>query len=211
MQLSQSALFQLSCASFLAGFLLALFCDLLYMTRLWLMPSAIRYTAPTIQRLRASRVKKGSCKKRKGLRVAIFFGDVLLCLVSAVTLILLLYWLNNGAFRAAAPLCMAVGFWLWHISISKGVRVTLQWLAFGIEMVIYALLMPVKLLFDAIAKTHKKNAQIRHKTRLAKERRNYTKQELQNIERAAERLLPTYSKSRTQKGDNRAKQRKKAV
>lgn len=205
MQLSQSALFQLSCASFIAGLLLSFFCDILYMARLWLIPSDIRYTVPAIRKRYASRVKKGVPKKRRSLKIAIFLSDVFFCLVSAVTLILLLYWLNNGAFRAAAPFCMAIGFWLCHISISKWVRVTLQWLAFGIETVLYTLLLPIKRLFAWMAKTHKKNAQRRHLAHLSKQRQIYTKQELQNIEKTMGKLLPIRIKTRRQKGDYLAK------
>ncbi len=212
MQLSQTALFKLACASLIAGFLLAFFCDALYMTRLWLMPSNIRYTVPTIQKLRISQSKKGKQKKKgRGMGIAIFFSDVLVCLVGAVTLILLLFWLNNGAFRAAAPLGMAVGFCLWHRFISKGVRVALQWLAFGIETLLYTLIMPFERFFTLIAKACKANAQKRRVAHLARARQAYTKQALQNIEATAEQLLPIHSKSRKRKGDSRAEKRKEAV
>ncbi|MBQ4274509.1 MAG: spore cortex biosynthesis protein YabQ [Clostridia bacterium] len=211
MQISQSALFYLCAASFLVGLALALLYDFLYMMRLWLIPSEVRYHIPRIQELRASRIKKGSAKKHKWGSVVLFLQDVLFCLVCAITVILLLYWLNNGAFRAAAPICMAVGFWLWHISLSKGVRVALEWLAFGIETVIYALLMPIKRLFAFLAGMCKRIAQKRHQKRLANKRKIYTKQTVHNFEKAVQMLLPTYTISRTQKGDGRAKQNKKAV
>ena len=51
----------------------------------------------------ASTNKKETLKKSKSLRVTIFGDDVLICLMGAIALILLLYWHNNGAFRAAAP------------------------------------------------------------------------------------------------------------
>ena len=194
MQLSQSALFYLCCASFGAGLVLSLFYDVLFCTRIWLMPSQIRYSVPAIQKMRAFRIKKGSAKKAKGLPVALFFGDVLFSIVGALTLILLLYWLNSGAFRAAAPLFMAVGFFLCHISVSKGFRIALQWLSFGVESVIYILCMPFKRLFSLIISNCKKKAKIRHLNRLAKQRGAYTKQEFQNIERTAERLLPIDTK-----------------
>ena len=194
MQLSQSALFYLSCASFLAGLALSLFYDILCCTRIWLMPSQTRYSVPTIQKMRASRIKKGSAKKAKGLSVAVFFGDILFCIVSALALILLLYWLNNGVFRAAAPLFMAVGFFLWHVSVSKGIRIALQWVAFGIEVVIHTLCIPFKRLFAWIIQRHKRNAQIRHIKRCTKQREVYTKQELQNVAKAAGRLLPIDTK-----------------
>lgn len=211
MRLSQSVLFYLCCASFLAGVLLSLFCDFLYMMRLFLAPSQSRYTVQTIQKLRSSRFQKRTKERKKRLQIDIFFGDVLFCLVSALTLILLLYWLNNGAFRAAAPLCMAVGFYLCHMSVSKGVRFVLQWVAFGIETVIYTLCIPFKRLFAFVAINCKKKAEKRRRQHLVKQRQNYTKQELQNIDKAAIRLLPIYEKSRMRKGDNRAKQRKKTV
>ena len=211
MQISQSALFYLCAASFLVGLALALLYDFLYMMRLWLIPSEVRYHVPRIQELRASRIKKGSVKKHKWGSVVLFLQDIFFCLVCAITVILLLYWLNNGAFRAAAPICMAVGFWLWHISLSKGVRVALEWLAFGFETVIYALLMPIKRLFAFLAGMCKRIAQKRHQKRLANKRKIYTKQTVQNFEKAVQMLLPTYTILRTQKGDGRAKQNKKAV
>ena len=211
MQLSQSALFYLFCASFLAGLALSLFYDVLYCTRIWMMPPQIRYSVGAIQKMRVSRPQKRSAKKAKGLSVAVFFEDVLFCIVCALTLILLLYWLNNGAFRAAAPLFMAAGFFLWRISISKGFRIALQWIAFGIETVIYTLCIPIKRLFTWIVQKYKKNAQIRHIKRSAKQREAYTKQELQNIAKTAERLLPIEVKSRMQKGESHARKSKKAV
>lgn len=211
MQLSQSALFQLGCASFLAGVLLSFFYDFLYAMRLLLMPSKSRYSVSTIQKLRAARIKKETKERKKGLQVAVFLGDVLFCLASAITLILLLYWLNNGSFRAAAPLCMTLGFYLCRISISKGVRWAFQWIVFGIETFILTLCLPIKRLFAAIVTKCKKNSEKRRQKRLAIQRKSYTKQELQNIDKAAQRLLPIDSKSRMQKGDNRATKSKKAV
>ena len=190
MQLSQSALIRLFGASFIAGTLLALFCDVLYMLRLWLLPSNVRYTVPTIQKAIAKRVKKGSVKTPKGLTIAVFFGDLLLCIVGAIALVLVLYWLNNGAFRITAPLCMAVGFMLWYISISKGVRILLQWVAFGIETAFYIFLKPFKLLFAWIVRKYKRNAQKHHLIRLAKARRIYTGKQLQNMGKTVATLLP---------------------
>ena len=212
MQISQSALFRLCCASFLTGLLLALFYDFLYMTRLWLLPPNNRYTVPSIQKRYLPRIKKKKkAKKGIGFRIALFFGDVLFCFVSALAIILLLSWLNYGAFRAATPLGMALGFGLWRVSVSKGMRIAFQWFAFIIETVVYTLLLPIKRLFALIAKTYQRNAQKRRYKRQAKQRQIYTKQQLQNVEKAAERLFPINTQTRTQKGDGRAKQRKKAV
>ena len=214
MQISQSALFCLCCASFLAGILLSLFYDALYMMRLWSIPSDCRYTVTKINALRASRTKKKTKGKRHLHRVSLFFGDILFCLVGALTLILLLYWLNNGAFRAAAPLCMALGFWLWHVSISKAARIAFQWLTFGIETAIRTLLIPIKCLTRWMAKIACKVIQKQRIKCRRKQRRTYTRKELEQIDRAVQRLLPLYnvSKTRMQKGASRAKaSSKKAV
>ena len=211
MQLSQSALFYLCCASFVLGSLLSLLYDVIWIMRLWAMPSQLRYNIPTIQKLRASRPQRRTPPKKRRLPVAIFFGDVFFCLMSAIALILLLYWLNNGTFRAAAPLCMAVGFWLWRISISKHVRALLQWLVFAIESFFYMLFIPFKRLFNIFMTAYKKNAHKRHAKRLTAQRKNYTKQTLQSVEKAATSLIFTQTATRIQKGEARAKQRKKAV
>ena len=216
MQISQSALFRLCCASFILGLLLAFFYDFLYMTRLWTIPPKHRYCVPAIQKFQAARIegKKEKKKAPKGFRIALFFGDVFFCLVSALAVILLLYWLNNGSFRAAAPLCLALGFGLWRISVSKVVRVVFQWIAFILETTLYTLLLPIKRLFGLIAATYYRNAQKKRYRRLVKQRENYTKHHLQNIDRAAERLLPINIETGIRKGDRRAKtkrRRKKAV
>jgi hypothetical protein len=211
MQIEQSKLFYLLCASFLAGVLLALFYDFLYMTRLWLLPSDKRYTLTAIQKLRKSRVKKKSAKKRIGFQIALFFGDVFFCIIAALTLILLLYWFNDGAFRAVAPLCVAFGFLLFRATASKGVRIVLQWLAFGVETVLYMLLMPFKRLFAWMARAYRRQALKQRQKRLYKQRRTHTKQEIEHIERAAHRLIPDYTNVKMQKGEGRARKSKKTV
>ena len=190
---------------------MALLYDFLYMTRLWLMPGNKRYTVMAIQKLRAARIKEGRSDARKGIRAVLFLDDVFFCLVVALAIILVLYWLNNGAFRAAAPLCMVLGFGLFRATLSKGVRIVLQWFAFGVETVLYMLFMPFKRLFAYIAKLCKKSVQKQRQKRLFKQRQANTKQALQNIERTAQGLLPIYANVKIQKGEGRARKSKKAV
>ena len=210
MRLSQSSLFHLCCASFLAGLCLALFYDLLAISRLYLQPFHSRYSVPKIQKIQASRGKNKKSKPSKGVAIVLFAEDVLFCLVGAVTIILILYWLNNGAFRVIAPLCMSFGFLLWRVSVSKGARAVLQWIAFGIETLFYILLLPIKRLFTRFIGRCRYKTQIRRKKRLAKQRQTYTKLELQHIESAAQRLFPI-DITGTSKGETRANKRKKAV
>ena len=212
MQLSQQALLGLFVASFTAGLLLALFSDFLYTIRLWLMPSGRRYTVPSIQKRLAKRAQKGSNRKsRRESPLILFLSDVLLCIVGAITLILVLYWFNNGAFRLEAPLCMSVGFYLWYRIASKGVRIILQWCLFAVETVFYTLSLPLQHLFVWAVRTHKKNVQKRRVIRFAKERKVYTQKQLQNVDRMTEMLLPIELKIRKKKGDSNARKSKKTV
>ena len=191
--------------------MLSIFYDLLYSSRLWLMPSQRRYTVPAIQKMHKVRIKKGNASNQKLLSIAVFLGDVLFCIVSAITLILLRYWLNNGAFRAGAPLLMILGFFLWRVSLSEGFRIALQWSVFGTETVVRVLFMPFKRLFTCVLEKVKAHLKARHKKHCEKQRRSYTKNEFQNIAKTAERLLPLPPKNRMQKGDDHAKHRKKAI
>lgn len=120
----------------------------------------------------------------------IFFEDMLFCIVGAITLVLLLYWLNNGAFRAVAPLSMAIGFALCHVSVSKWIGAMLQWIAFGTETLVYWFCLPFKRLFAIIGAKLQQNAQKRRKKCLARRRRNFTNKEIQNIAKVANKLLP---------------------
>lgn len=190
MQLSQQTLLGLFCASFIAGFSLALFYDFLYVTRLCIIPSGSRYTVQTIKNQIAKRAKKGSKKTRGKISFSTFLSDILLCIVGAITLVLILYWFNNGAFRAEAPICMVVGFYLCHRTVSKSIRIILEWSLFAIETAFYALLMPFRYLLAWMARTHKKNQQKRRSIRSAKERKTNTQKQLQSINRTTEMLLP---------------------
>ena len=211
MQISQSAILRLCCASFLAGLFLALLYDVLYVTRLGLIPPNQRYTVPAIQNLYAPRIKKETPFKTRRLRVTTFLDDLFFCIAVALTIILLLFWLNNGVFRAAAPLCAAIGFGLWRICLSKVGRTVLQWVAFGIETVVYTLLMPFKHLFALIAKACKAYTQKRRCRHLATLRQRITKRELQSIDKTAEKLSSNHIQTRMQKGEARAKQTQKSI
>lgn len=208
MQISQLALFRLFGASFLAGLALALFYDFLWMTQLWLLPTEKRYTVAGIRKRFAKRTKKRTCKSLKTLHAVQFCGDVLFCIVGAITIILLLYCFNNGAFRGGVALCIMLSFGLWRISLSKGVRIGLQWIAFGIEALINTLLLPVKCLVAIIVNSCKKAAQKRQNRRFTKQRKTHTKYVLQNIDTDAAKLTSGFV-ARTQKGEGRAKQNRK--
>ncbi len=190
---------------------MAFLSDFLYMTRLCLLPSNKRYTVEAIQRLRSPRIKKRTEKVRKGLATALFFSDVFFCITSALVIILLLYSLNSGAFRAASPLFMTLGFWLFKITLSKSVRAMFQWLAFGIETIINTIVTPIKCLFVWAMGKRNKRLQKQRKKRLFKQRQLYTQHALQRVEQDAETLLPIYKISRTQEGEGRARKNKKAV
>ncbi len=192
MYISQLSLFRLFGASFLAGLALALFYDFLWATQLWFLPPSERYTAESIRKISAKQTKKTVCKKHKRRYVMRFLSDVIFCIVGAITIILLLYCFNNGAFRGAVPLCMVLSFGLWRVTLSKGVRVGLQWIAFGIETVIYTLLLPVKRLVAIIVNRCKKAAQRRQNKRFAKQRKAHTLYVIQNIDKDAAKLTSSF-------------------
>lgn len=214
MQISQSALLQLYLLSFLAGCGLSVLYDLFYMLRLWLLPPKARYTVPTIAYIYAKQVPTKS-KKRKGrtFRIALFLGDVLFCIISAIVLILLLYGLNDGVFRISAPLCMAVGFASVRVSLARPCRILFQCVAFGIEMLCRTLLAPFKALYRLIKGACKKRIAHRRIKKYAKQRKQYTRWQHLNIDKTVVTLLPMSSVSTKEikKGAGRAKQGKKAV
>ena len=190
MHLSQFALFRLCVASLCAGGFLSLLFDLLRTMRIWLTSPYQRYAVPKIQSLYYPRLKSKKAKNRRGLQVVIFFEDILFCVVGAIVLVLLLYWLNNGAFRAIAPLCMLLGFVFYRISISKRVRTLLQWIAFGVETLLYWCCLPFKYLLAIVIAKAKQKVQKHHLKLLIKRRKNFTTKELKSIDKAANKLLP---------------------
>lgn len=61
--------------------------------------------------------KQGS---KSGLSaIALFFGDVIFSVTAALTLILLLYYRNDGQLRAPAVLGMACGFFVWRETLGR--------------------------------------------------------------------------------------------
>ena len=208
MYLSQTAILVLFAASFLAGVLVAFLGDVFYMLRLPLLPQGNRYTVTAILRAMRKRMEKGCKKPSKWLSVAVFLGDVFLCLTGAIALILILYGFNNGVFRAVAPLSFGAGVAVWHFCFSKWARILLQWFAFGIETFIYMLLWPIRRFFTWVIKFLK--ASIRKRCMIAwqKQRAHKTSIELQNIDATAQTLLCFLTKSRMQKGDTNARKNK---
>jgi hypothetical protein len=181
-------------ASFAAGGFVAFLADAFYVLRLPLMPQHRRYTVPAIQKAVQSRPQTGGAKGRKSIAVALFCTDVLLCLIGAIALILILYCFNNGVFRAVAPLSFAVGVTVWHFYLSKWARILLQWIVFGIETLIYVLLLPIRRIIALCIKLCKANAQKRHKRRQKRQRQIHTDRELQSIDKASQALLQFFTK-----------------
>ena len=54
-----------------------------------------------------------------GSRVLLFFTDLIFALVSALALILLLYYTNDGQFRAPAVIGMACGFFVYTVTLGR--------------------------------------------------------------------------------------------
>ena len=194
MQLSQSAILMLFAASFAAGASVAFLADVFYTLRLPLLPQNRRYTVPAIQKVLQKRPQSGNKKGKRGIAVALFMGDVLLCLAGAIALILILYCFNNGVFRAVAPLSFAVGLAVWHFYLAKWACIILEWLAFCIETLIYTLLLPIRCLAALCIKLCQANARKRRAHCQKRQRQIHTDRELQSIDKKAHTLLQIFTK-----------------
>ena len=61
----------------------------------------------------------GQGRKRRPLAILLFAEDVLFMLATAVALILLCYYANDGQLRAPAPVGMACGFFVYMQTVSR--------------------------------------------------------------------------------------------
>ena len=88
---------------------------------------------------------------RRGWKAAVIAAeDLALCLVAGITVILLLYAFNSGAFRLSVPILLLLGMWLCHRLTARPLAAIIHRLAFGAAVLaLYAqtvLLLPLRLL-----------------------------------------------------------------
>ena len=107
MEISQKLLCFLFLASFATGAFLGIIYDLLTLIRL------LAGLSPVAPKVSAERFKR-AC----GLAL-LFLGDLCFMLLCGVTLVLLLYFINDGGFRFLAPLGMSCGLFVYRVTLGR--------------------------------------------------------------------------------------------
>lgn len=80
-----------------------------------------RLSPPSVLRLNGAR-----CVNNQGREwvevVRLFFGDVLFCLAFSVTVVLLLYYTNDGQWRLSVPVIMFLSFVFYRATLGRPIR-----------------------------------------------------------------------------------------
>lgn len=112
MEISQKLLCFLFLSSFAAGAALGVIYDLFYLSRLLLGFPQSTSEAPPSEGKRAKVTKAfGAC--------LLFMEDFLFILLAGVSLLLLLYFVNDGQFRMGAPLGLGCGFFAYRVTLGR--------------------------------------------------------------------------------------------
>ncbi len=157
MEISQLSLALLYLFSACLGVLWGILYDALKLLRL----SCGAARTPSVERriaaIRLPLLKPAPRRLRpRRLLVTVFLTDLLFCLVAALSLILLFYAQNNGKLRPLALLCAPVGFWVYRVTLSRGLTAFLEWGDFwvktGVRYVVYFLLLPIRFLFGRLSR-----------------------------------------------------------
>jgi hypothetical protein len=128
--LSQSVFLAMLAVSAAAGLGLGFFYDILILLRLLLRIPLPRHSAgardvcdgaQTVSPSQAPR-ETGEVPRRMLSPTPGFAGDLLFMLIAAVTLILLVYYTNDGVLRAPALVGLTVGFSVWYGTVGRLLR-----------------------------------------------------------------------------------------
>ena len=84
----------------------------------------------------SGRMPRGARWKRTCRQAVLFSQDVLFGLIGGVTLILLLYYTNNGQFRGLAVIGMISGFFVYHHTLGRLIRLCTDWMVAWIKRLI---------------------------------------------------------------------------
>lgn len=150
MTVSQSALAWLYLYATLLGIALGGFYDLFRITRVFL---GMHYSRRTANRLRELHLPLLRKRRRRGesraLGIVIFFEDLLFCMVTGISLVILFYEVNSGRFRFPALLCAGAGFLLYRGTIGRLVMLFSEVIAFvietGVRYLVFFLLYPLRI------------------------------------------------------------------
>lgn len=84
----------------------------------------------------SGRMTRAARWKRTCRSVVLFSQDVLFGLIGGMTLVLLLYYTNDGQFRGLAVIGMISGFFVYHHTLGRLIRLCTDWLVAQIKRLI---------------------------------------------------------------------------
>lgn len=85
-------------------------------------------------------------------RVVLFFLDLLFAVVCGVTLVLLLYFINDGQIRMLAPVGVACGFFVYMVTVGRVIRLLIRIISQSIRWLLGLILRPVVKLSGFLAR-----------------------------------------------------------
>ena len=211
MIISQSKLALLYVNALLLGVGFGLVYDLIRIVRI-LFGERFSTTACEIRNARLPLLsEKTHARRPKILKILVFAGDFLFCVLAAVAMILLFYRINNGKIRFLAFPVAGVGFYLYRQSLGRLVMLCAETAAFLLEAAVRCLfffaLFPIKWLGGRLMKTVKDCFGRMVEKRRKRIRENYTKAvESQLDTRAKQGLFGEKEEKGVRRGAGRRKQ-----
>lgn len=186
MVISQFAIGALYLYAVLLGLFLGAIYDGLRITRVFF---GNHYSRRTARRLREIKLPLIPGAKTRGesraLGIIVFFEDLLFCLFAGISLILLLYGLNNGKFRFSVVLCVGLGFLIYRVTLGRLVMLCSEVIAFFIETFFrycfFFVLFPFSFVKRKLVAQARKTALACEVKRQKRERDRYTRQEFARI------------------------------
>lgn len=153
MEVSQVALARLLLYAVLSGGCLGSLYDLFRMTRLLCFgascsPNTAAYLQSLRLRLPLLHPQKRRSEHRRALRFAVFFGDLLFCLIAGSVIVLLFFQFNSGKIRIPALICAAIGFVCYRMTLGRLTAIVFEWVAFlsetALRYAVFFLLFPFR-------------------------------------------------------------------
>ncbi|MBQ1963083.1 MAG: spore cortex biosynthesis protein YabQ [Clostridia bacterium] len=210
MEVSQYALMLLHVYALILGACLGLVYDGFRITRIFLGAHYSRRIAKQLQDLRLPFLSHKEKNRDSGiLGVAVFLEDLLFCVLTGLSLVILFYEMNNGKFRFLVLLCVGAGFLVYRFTLGRLIMYCSEWIAFaiatGARYLVFFLLLPFRLLWNAILRCTKRVHAHLKRARQKKNQRHYTAKQRARIDRDACGMIPIEQKKGNQYGKGKQK------
>ena len=139
------------------------------------------------------RVKKRGCRNPLFLKIFLFWEDLLFCLFSVASIILLFYQFNNGKIRIPVLFCLLIGFLCYRMTLGRLLRPVFEIIALILKNILYYILyfvsLPFKKAIISIKKTVISIYQNHIRKRERKQRVRFTNAEKHRLDQDACGLL----------------------